>query len=99
MDLNLKTKIDEEEELAIKLVKSASKELKAVEKLVAKKVKDAQNTLNAVEKEGEKEIDKSRLNLQAAFATKKAVKLRKRALGLVPIKTSEVGFLAKIWIL
>ena len=90
--MDFKTKIDKEEEMAIKLLKSASKELKAVEKRVAKKVQDAKNTLAAVEKEGEKEIAKSRLNLKAAFATKNAVKLRKRALGLVAEKTSEVGY-------
>ena len=90
--MDLKTKIDKEEEMAIKFLKSASKELKEVEKRVAKKVQDAQNTLDAVEKEGENEIAKSRLNLKAAFATKNAVKLRKRALGLVPEKTSEVGY-------
>ena len=90
--MDFKTKIDKEEEMAIKLVKSASKELKAVEKRVAKKVQDAQNTLDAVEEEGRNEIAKSKLNLEAAFATKKAVKLRKRALGLVPEKTSEVGY-------
>ena len=55
----------------------------------------AQDNLNAVEEEGQKEIAKSKLNLRAAFANKKAVTLRRRALGLdpVPEKTSEVGFL------
>ena len=87
--------MNSEVENAKKLVNSASKELKAVEKRAAQNLKVAQDNVKAVEKEGEKEISKSKLNLQAAFANKKAVTLRRRALGLdpVPEKTSEVGFL------
>ena len=93
--------MDLEVENAKKLVNSASKELKAVEKRAAKNLKVAQDNLKAVEKEGEKEIAKSKLNLRAAFATKNAVKLRRRALGLDPgpEKASEVGSLVmfKLW--
>ena len=93
--MDIKEKLDKEEDVATKLVKSASKELKAVQKREDRKLKIAQDNLKAVEIEGKKEIAKSKLNLQAAFATKTAVKLRKRALGLVdlPEKNSEVGFL------
>ena len=85
--------MDLEVQNAKKLVNSASKELKAVEKRAAQNLKVAQDNLKAVEKEGEKEIAKSKLNLQAAFANKNAVKLQIRALGLdpVPEKTSKVG--------
>ena len=87
--------MDLEVENAKKLVNSASKELKAVEKRAAKNLKVAQDNLKAVEKDGEKEIEKSKLNLRAAFATKNAVKLRRRALGLDPMpeKASKVGSL------
>ena len=80
-------------ENAKKLVNSASKELKAVEKRAAQNRKLAQDNLKAVEEEGQKEIAKSKLNLRAAFANNKAVKLRRLALGLdpVPEKTSKVG--------
>ena len=87
--------MDLESENAKKLVNSASKELKAVEKRAAQNLKVAQDNLKAVEEEGKKEIAKSKLNLRAAFANKKAVNLRRQALGLDPVleKTSEVGFL------
>ena len=97
-ELNLKKMDDEqnqelkkEEEKAIKLVKSASKNLKDVKKSVLRKEKEAEKALQKVKKEGLEEVEKAKLNLQSASAYKSALKFRKRALGLVP-KPEKVGF-------
>ena len=84
MDDEQNQEIKREEEKAINLVQSASKNLKDVKKSAMRKEKEAEEILEKVRKDGLEEVKKAKLNLKSASAYKSAVNLKKRALGLVP---------------
>ena len=91
MDDEQNQELNREEEKAIKLFQSASKNLKDVKKSVLRKEKEAENFLEKVKKDGLEEIKKAKLNLKSASSYKTALNLKKRSLGLVP-EPEKVGF-------
>ena len=91
MDDKQNQELKKEEEKAIKLVKSASKNLKDVKKSVLRKEEEAEKILQKVKEDGLEEIKKAKLNLKSASAYKSSVTLKKRALGLAP-EPEKVGF-------
>ena len=91
MDDEQNQEIKREEEKAIILVQSASKNLKDVKKSAMRKEKEAEEILEKVKKDGLEEVKKAKLNLKSASAYKSAVTLKKRALGLIP-EPEKVGF-------
>ena len=90
MDVEQK-EIEEEEEKATNLFKSASKNLKDVKKRVLRNEKEAEKHLEKVKKDGLEEINKAKLKLKSASSYKTALNLKKRSLGLVP-EPEKVGF-------
>ena len=91
MDDEQNQELKKEEEKAIKLVKSASKNLKDVKKSVLRKEVEAEKILQKVKEDGLEEIKKAKLTLKSASAYKSSVTLKKRALGLAP-EPEKVGF-------
>ena len=91
MDDELNLEFRKEDEKAINLVKSASKNLRNVKKRVLKNEKEAEKNLEKVRNDGLEEVKKAKLGLQSASAYKKSLTLKKRSLGLVP-EPEKVGF-------
>lgn len=84
MDDEQNLEFRKEDEKAINLVKSASKNLKDVKKRVLRNEKEAEKNLEKVRNDGLEEIKKAKLNLQSATAYKSSLTLKKRSLGLIP---------------
>ena len=91
MDNEQNLEFQKEDEKAINLVKSASKNLRDVKKRVLKNEKEAEKNLEKVRNDGLEEVKKAKLNLQSASAYKSSLTFKKRSLGLIP-EPEKVGF-------